>query len=127
MINLVELYAILRLVALHHDIISYRELSVRYLQRTEEQHHWHGTWDAPLGQLNGHTQANGLPAISAVVTYQIDEDDPDSQFGPPGNEFWGSPGVPARPATAQQRELVWMGIVGQVHQANWPEHLRGLV
>ena len=60
------------------------------------------------------------------MTYQIDENDPDSQFGPPGNEFWGSPGVPPRPASVQERELVWMGIVSQVHQANWPEHLPGL-
>jgi hypothetical protein len=83
MIDLVELYAIQRLVALHHEVISCRELSARYRQRTGEQHHGHGTWDAPLGQRNGHTPANGLPAISAVLTYRIDEDDPDSPFGPP--------------------------------------------
>ena len=73
-----------------------------------------------------HAHAVGLPAISAIVTYRIDEDDPDSQFGPPGDNFWGTPGVPARPGTAQQREFFWMGLVNSAHQANWPEHLPGL-
>src|SRR4051812_12433559 len=107
MIDLAELYAILREVATRRRIVSYSDLSALYRDRTGEDHHPHGTWDVPLGQLNGHTFAGRLPAISAVVTYKVDEDDPDSQFIPPGDNFWGTPGVPPRPATAGDREMTW--------------------
>lgn len=126
MIELADLYAILRQAAQHGEIISYSDLSDRYFERTGQQHHWHGTWDAPLGQLNGITQDAGLPPISAIVTYRIDEDDPASQYRPPGDSFWGSPGVPPRPGNSQEREETWMAIVGRVHQATWPENLPGL-
>src|SRR4051794_7987378 len=108
MIDLGVLYLILSNAARRGEIISYTELSVRYHRETAEDHHPHGTWDVPLGQLNGHTHSAGLPAISAVVTYKVNEDDPDSQFVPPGDNFWGTPGVPPRPATAGDREMTWL-------------------
>jgi len=127
MIDLNELYSILRLAAMRGEIISYSDLSALYRERTGEEHSPHGTWDSPLWQLNAATKSSGLPPISAIVTYRIDPDDPDSQFVPPGNEFWGSPGVPNRPPTAELRELEWMRLVGRVHQEkNWTEFLPGL-
>lgn len=126
MIDLGVLYLVLREVALVRRIISYKQLSVLYFRETGEQHNPHGTWDAPLGDLNAVTHRAGLPAISSIVTYQIDEDDPDSQYGPPGNEYWGTPGVPPRPRNAGDREIVWLGLVNAVHNAVWPNALPGL-
>jgi hypothetical protein len=126
MIDLGVLYGILRLAARNREIIAYGDLSARYRVETGEEHHPHGTWDHPLGKLNGITHAAQLPAISAIVTYRIDEDDAESAFVPPGDNFWGTPGVPDRPRTADEREIVWVGLVNRVHGAAWPEALPGL-
>jgi hypothetical protein len=126
MIDLTELYAILRRAAAAREIIAYSDLSIRYRETTGEDHHHHGTWDVPLGELNGHTNRIGLPPISAIVTYRVDEEDLDSAFVPPGDNFWATPGVPERPRTADDREMIWLGLVNRVHHARWPEELPGL-
>ena len=76
-----------------------------------------------LAELNGRVKAAGLPPLSALVTYKPQEGD---NFGPPGGGFWGSPGVPPRPARADNRLLVWMGFVNLAHRAAWPASLPGL-
>jgi hypothetical protein len=125
-ISLWHLYAILRQAAIYREIISYTDLSVRYRDRMEVWHEPHGTWDQPLHHLNRLTHAaRGLP-ISAIVTYRVDRDDPNSRLGPPGEGFWTTFGAPPRPATAAQREVVWMGVVNEVHRPGWPELLPGL-
>lgn len=123
MIDQGQLYAILRRAARYGEIIAYPDLNARYHEATGEDHHPRGTWDIPLDELNGHTNLAGLPPISALVTYRIDEDNPDSAFVPPGDGFWETPGVPPKPDSADERERVWMEIVNRVHQARWPEEL----
>src|SRR5262249_13824702 len=125
MIDLVVLYSILREVAMRGILISYGVLSRLYFECTGEPHSPHGTWDQPLGALNWFTHAAGLPAISAVVTYQWDQDDPDSEPCPPGNGFWGCPGVPHRPPTCDGRFFEWQRILKDVYAADWPEDLPG--
>jgi hypothetical protein len=77
----------------------------------------------PLAEVNGHARAAGLPPISSLVTYKPQDD---GNFGPPGGGFWESPGVPARPARADDRLMIWMGFVNLAHRAAWPETLAGL-
>ena len=69
-----------------------------------------GSWAA----VNGQARAAGLPLISALVTYKPQQE---GNFGPPGGDFRGSPGIPPRPARPDDRLLVWMGFVNLAHQA----------
>jgi hypothetical protein len=115
-IDLDELYVILRDVARRKSRITYSELSVLYEQQTGEWHEFHGTWDAPLGQLNNILYEAGLEPLSAVVVLK--------NGGEPGSGFWGSsPGVPAEPRKAEDRLLKWAMILKRVHAEDWPDEL----
>jgi hypothetical protein len=124
MIELAVLYAVLRDVARRKDVISYEDLSRLYHEAAGDWHDPEGTWDVPLAGLNGRTRAAGLPPISAVVTSKPRAEE---NFGPPGDGgFWGSPGVPPRPARVADRLMIWMGFVNLAYRAAWPENLPGL-
>ncbi len=116
MIQLGHLYAILARVAKEQRYITYGELSDRYLERTEEWHEPHGTWDEPLGELNRTVDEAGWPAISAVVVLKETKE--------PGGKFWGSsPNVPTRPRDEVERVALYGHLLGQVHAAPWPESI----
>ncbi|MDY7225780.1 hypothetical protein [Hyalangium rubrum] len=119
-VNLDYLYEILRDIASKQDIWSYSDLSAEYNKRFRVYHPPHGSWDVPLLQINTRTHAARLPALSAVITY---EPSAASNYGPPGKGFWGTPGVPPRPARADDREDEWLKILNQVHAATWPPQL----
>jgi uncharacterized protein (DUF433 family) len=122
-IDVNELYVILREVARRGGIVSYEDLSRLYHKSTGEWHEPHGTWDVPLGRLNRQTNADGLPPISAVVTYKRQSEDED--WSPPGAGFWqSSPAVPPRPPTAEERLRVWYEFLRRVHAVPWPETLQ---
>jgi len=89
------LYAILAAVARNRNngLLTYGQLSQQYLAATGDWHEPHGSWDAPLGQLNQMLNAVRWPPLSAVVVLQT----PDGGFGEPGGGFWeSSPNIPAR-------------------------------
>jgi hypothetical protein len=123
MIDLATLYAVLRGVASRKGIISYEDLSRLYHEAGGEWHEPHGGWDVALADLNGHAKAAGLPPISALVASRPRVTD---NFEPPASGFWGSPGVPPRPAKADDRLLVWMGFVNLTYRVAWPEELPSL-
>lgn len=113
-----DLYAILRRWAVAKQIHSYTELSVEYKARTGDWFEPHGSWDAPLGNLNQHLYDTlEAPAISALVVLKKDPPEP-------GGGFWGcAPNVPARPATDIDRLAEWARIVKDVHAYKWPPGL----
>ena len=119
-VNLDELYLILRDVASKKKIWSYTELSEEYRQRFHVWHEPHGSWDVPLGEINTRTHSVGLPALSAVITYKPEQG---SSHGPPGKGFWGTPGVPPRPARKDDQYDEWIKILNTVHAAKWPAGL----
>ena len=124
MISLAVLYGVLRGVAAGKGVISYDDLSRLYHGVTGDWHEPHGgTWDVPLAEVNGHLKAARLPPLSALVT---DRPRGGDSLGPPTTGFWGSPGVPPRPARGDDRLMVWMGFVTLAHRAAWPESLPGL-
>ena len=125
-INLQVLYGILREAAVRGRAgqatgatISYSDLSTAYEKQTGVYHPPHGTWDAPLAELNRRTLAADppLPPLSAVVTYKPEKGAP---LGLPGAGFWGSPGVPAKP---RDPVVAWAGILKRVYAADWPDEM----
>ena len=116
--DLEALYAILVQAARCKGQITYSELSNAYLEATGDWHEPHGSWDAPLGEINVATHSAGLPALSAVVVLKESRE--------PGGLFWGSsPNVPAKPSNEVARIALYGQILGQVHAATWPEALPG--
>lgn len=121
MIDQAVLYAVLRGVARREGIISYEELSRLYHEAGGDWHDPQGTWDEPLANLNGRVRAARLPPISALVTLKPRTEE---NFEPPSSgSFWGTPGVPPRPARLNDRLMIWMGFVNLAYRAAWPEEL----
>jgi len=113
-VDLEHLYAILAPVARNQSQITYGQLSEEYFQRTEERHDPHGTWDAPLGELNRILHTVRWPSLSAVVVLQDGRE--------PGGGFWeSSPNIPRRPGNEIDRIMSYAAILRQVHAAPWPE------
>ena len=112
-----DIYAILRGWAIAKTIDTYTSLSHAYKARTGDWFEPHGTWDAPLGELNRRLQSRiHAPALSALVVLK--------SGGEPGGLFWGcAPNVPARPSTDIQRLAEWSKIVATVHAFPWPRAL----
>jgi hypothetical protein len=115
--NLDDVYVILRAWAFSKGRKTYGELSAEYHTRTGDWFEPHGSWDAPLGDLNKHLHARvGAPALSALVVLKL--------HGEPGAAFWGSaPSVPSRPRTDIERLAQWARIVQEVHDYTWPAAL----
>ncbi len=118
--NIDDLYVVLRAwaVAKPGQINPYTELSRQYQARTSDWFEPHGSWDAPLGELNQHVYtAAGAPALSALVVLKKNPPEP-------GGGFWGcAPNVPARPKTDIERLAEWSRIVAEVHAYDWPPAL----
>jgi hypothetical protein len=112
-VNFDALYAILAEVARNHGQLTYGQLSQRYFDATGDWHEPHGSWDAPLGQLNQMLHAVRWPALSAVVVLQATNE--------PGGGFWeSSPNIPPAPANALARTALYGQILTQVYAARWP-------
>lgn len=94
----------------------YSQLSHDYHALTGEWFEPHGSWDAPLGELNNLLASVGAPAISALVILNDTKE--------PGGGFWGcAPNVPPRPKKEIDRLTVWSRIVGDIGKFNWPASL----
>lgn len=115
--NIDDVYEVLRGWAVAKKIHTYTELSEAYLAHTGDWFEPHGSWDAPLGNLNEHLYDEmGAPAISALVVLKAERE--------PGGNFWGcAPNVPPRPPTDIARLAEWARIVGEVHAYPWPPTL----
>lgn len=114
--NIDDLYVILRGWAVAKKYGTYLSLSKEYEARTHEWFEPHGSWDAPLGNLNLHLHEHGAPALSALVVV--------GEKGEPGGGFWGSaPSVPSRPKKDLDRVAAWSEIVKKVHAYPWPPSL----
>lgn len=110
------LYSILAEVASRKAQITYRELSRRYYEQTQERYEPHGSWDQPLGELNRRLDGHGLPPLSAVVVLQ--------ETMEPGGRFWASsPNIPPQPENDLSRIERYAQLLGQVHAADWPAEL----
>jgi hypothetical protein len=95
---------------------SYTQLSRDYQKQTGIWLEPHGSWDAPLGELNKALNAIGAPALSALVILQ--------DLNEPGNGFWGSaPNVPSRPRSEIDRISAWSRIIASIESYDWPESL----
>lgn len=116
--NFDALYAILADVARDQGLLTYGELSNSYLAATGDWHEPHGSWDAPLGQLNVMLHGVQWPPLSSVVVLQTR----DGGHGEPGGGFWeSSPNIPARPADALSRTAVWGQLLNEVYEdVTWP-------
>lgn len=111
-----DLYAVLRKWAVAKTYGTYSDLSNEYQARTGDKFEPHGSWDAPLGNLNWQLHATGAPALSALVVLKT--------TGRPGGGFWGcAPNVPPRPKSESARDLEWARIVADVHAYTWPKAL----
>jgi hypothetical protein len=108
-----QVYAVLRQWAADGKPQTYGDLSRDYHARTGHWFEPHGSWDAPLGDLNKHLASVGLPALSAlVILHDANE---------PGAGFWGcAPTVPHRPRNDIQRITEWDRIVKTVIAQSWP-------
>jgi len=118
------LYRILVSTARHGSTMFYEEVSDAYERETGVWHHYHGTWDLPLGRINNilHEQPRPLPALSAVVVKKPDLHSNEQPL--PGGEFWGCcPSVPARPRSRDRQIELWSGILRDVYEADWPDEL----
>lgn len=114
--SLDELYDILRIWSVAQKYRTYSELSRAYQQATGDWFDPHGSWDAPLGQLNVRLSSIGAPALSALVVLK--------DSGEPGGNFWASaPNVPTRPARDIDRVAEWSRIVKDVFCYSWPARL----
>lgn len=95
---------------------SYTQLSRDCQNQTGIWLEPHGSWDAPLGELNKALNAIGAPALSALVILQ--------DLNEPGNGFWGSaPNVPSRPRSEIDRISAWSRIIASIESYDWPESL----
>lgn len=113
-----HVYAVLRkwVVAGNARPQTYSQLSHDYGALTGEWFEPHGSWDAPLGELNNLLASIGAPALSALVILNDTKE--------PGDGFWGcAPNVPPRPKREIDRLTVWSGIVGDIGKFNWTASL----
>lgn len=108
-----NIYAVLRQWAVAGKPQTYTQLSHDYLARTGEWYEPHGSWDAPLGELNTHLASVGAPALSALVVLHETKE--------PGDGFWGcASNVPPRPRKDIDRLAEWSRIVKAVICFSWP-------
>lgn len=92
---------------------TYTQLSHDYQARTGEWFEPHGSWDAPLGELNQLLASAGAPALSALVVLQETKE--------PGEGFWGcASNVPSRPKKDIDRLTEWSRIVSAILNFKWP-------
>ena len=116
MIDLDEVFDLLKHVARDRTLVTYTQLSERYRDRKGVWHEPHGTWDRPLGEINLRLQKRHLPPLSAVVVLGGEME--------PGGGFWGFAGVPPRPRDSLQRRQVHSEILNQVYASRkWPSRL----
>ncbi len=114
--DLDEVYAILREWAAANRPQTYKDLSLAYQARTGDWFPYHGTWDAPLGEINQRLAAIDAPALSALVILQGKNE--------PGGGFWGcAPNVPYRPKNEAERTAAWSLILNEVTTYSWPPML----
>ena len=115
--NFDALYTILTEVAHDHGLLTYTELSSRYLAATGDWRGPRGGWDGPLGQINQMLYGFLWPPLSAVVVLRADG----GGHGEPGGMFWqSSPNIPARPANALNRTGTWGQLLNDAYAASWP-------
>lgn len=108
-----HLYVVLRQWAVAKKPQTYTQLSHEYYKKTGVWFEPHGSWDAPLGELNNLLASASAPAISALVVLQETKE--------PGDGFWGcASNVPSRPKKDIDRLAVWSHIVKNVIVFNWP-------
>lgn len=108
-----HLYAVLRQWAAAKKPQTYTQLSHDYHAKAGEWFEPHGSWDAPLGELNNLLATVGAPALSALVIRQ--------ETSEPGDGFWGcASNVPPRPKKDIDRLAEWSRIVKDVIAFNWP-------
>ena len=111
-----HIYAVLRQWAIAGEPRTYTQLSLDYHARTGEWFEPHGSWGAPLGELNNHLASVGAPALSALVTLK--------ETNRPGGEFWGcAPNVPPRPKNDDDRDEAWCHILDSIGKFDWPTSL----
>jgi hypothetical protein len=114
--NLDDLYIVLRQWAAAGKPQTYKQLSHAYQARTGDWFEYHGSWDAPLGELNNRLATVGAPALSALVILQGENE--------PGGGFWGcAPNVPPRPKKDDDRIAEWSRILKDVLAYPWPQAL----
>ncbi len=108
-----HLYAVLCQWAAEKKPQTYTQLSHDYHALTGTWFEPHGSWDAPLGELNNQLAALGAPALSALVIRQETKE--------PGDGFWGcASNVPSRPKKEIDRLAEWSRIVNDVIAFSWP-------
>lgn len=94
----------------------YTDLSEDYEKITGRWFEPHGSWAAPLGEINIRLSEIGAPAISALVFLKEKDE--------PGAKFWGcAKNVPKRPKDDTERLVVVFKIVKQVEGYDWPNEL----
>ena len=110
-IDVDRIYRILSVEARNQRTLTYLGLSQSYAAATGEWHEPHGSWDAPLGELNQSLHDVSWPPLSAVVVLERTQR--------PGGLFWGSAdSVPA--LQANEREDAYVAILNEVFAAPWP-------
>lgn len=115
--NIKQIYTVLRQWTAAKRPNTYTQLSHDYQLRTGIYFEPHGSWDAPLGEINRLLSSNAAPAISALVILKETKE--------PGAAFWGcAPNVPARPRTDIERLTAWSRIVTEVIEFTWPQELK---
>ena len=111
-----NVYVVLRQWAAAGKPQTYKQLSLDYHTRTGEWFEPHGSWEAPLGELNNLLALAGAPALSALVVLQDTKE--------PGDGFWGcASNVPSRPKKDIDRLAEWSRIVSDVIKFQWPATL----
>ncbi|MDD4962823.1 MAG: hypothetical protein PHI11_02765 [Gallionella sp.] len=114
--DVVHVYAVLRQWATAGKPQTYKQLSLDYRARTDVWFEPHGSWEAPLGELNNLLASAGAPALSALVVLQEKKE--------PGDGFWGcASNVPSRPKKDIDRLAEWSRIVAAVIAFQWPSTL----
>lgn len=109
-------YNILKSWAANQTPRTYTDLSTAYEGETGEWYEPHGSWDAPLGELNNLLANAGAPAISALVILKDKNE--------PGGNFWGcAPNVPCRPKDELTRLSEWKKILDEVISYDWPSNI----
>lgn len=92
---------------------THSQLSHDYHSLTGVWFEPHGSWDAPLGELNNRLVSINAPALSALVILQATKE--------PGAGFWGcASNVPSRPRNDIDRLDKWSRIVKEVITYRWP-------
>jgi hypothetical protein len=106
-----RVYQILKEVIDREAIISYRELSDAYEDRTGQRIHWRN-WAPVLDVLGDWSKREGLPSIAAVVV--------NGQRRMPGDRFFGRSKLPRNALRSK-----WQKVLARVYHADWPETMSG--